>query len=138
MDLVQFNEWLDTWHLEPASVDDWQDLLADAATGLAAYLPNAFASAAALIVGLAVALGEEHERAPVALGAGDEVHAWAGPGQEGVGGHEDRRHAGRGGDGRGLAFEAVALEQGERPLVVIGRRVGDPGIAPGRYCLLLP
>ncbi len=74
------------------------------------------------------------ERAAVALRGGDEVLRFEfvvrAVDQERLHGGHDRRHARRGRAATGLAVEAVALQQGQRPFVVIRRRIGDSRVAP--------
>ncbi len=76
------------------------------------------------------------ERPAVALRRGQEVARLVavvtGVHQERLDRGHDRGHAGGGRAAGRLAVEAVALQQGQRPLVVVGRRVGDPRVAPGR------
>jgi hypothetical protein len=91
---------------------------------------------AALDVALVLqAHGEVLEGAAVALGGGHEValleRIVVGVDQERVHRGHDRGHARGGGAAGGVPVEAVGLEQRHGPLVVVGARVGDPGVAPG-------
>ena len=75
------------------------------------------------------------EGAAVALGGGDEVLRFElvvrAADQERLHGRHDGRHARGGRAATRLAVEAVAFQQRQRPLVVVGRRIGDPRVAPG-------
>ena len=80
---------------------------------------------------------EQHERAAVAPGGGDEVgrggRARGIAREEGVRGEVHGGHAGARDDGGRLQPRPVGLEQRERLLEVVGGGVRDPRVAPRRH-----